>query len=120
MKIFPRFNTQEILLIKIIRPDINKCFADFRSKDQNFYYALGGIKNVGFEAVSNIVKEREKNGEFISINDFVNRINPKDINKLQLEGLVKSGAFDSINKNRQSINRYCQGTSPRKFNFKFF
>ncbi len=89
--------------IKIIRPDINKCFADFRSVDQNFYYALGGIKNVGFEAVSNIVKEREKNGEFISINDFVNRINPKDINKLQLEGLVKSGAFDSINKNRQSL-----------------
>jgi len=91
------------LNIKIIRPDINKCFADFRSTNENFYYALGGIKNVGFEAVSNIVNEREKNGEFTSINDFVNRVNPKDINKLQLEGLVKSGAFDSINNNRQSI-----------------
>ena len=91
------------LNIKIVRPDINKCFADFRSTNENFYYALGGIKNVGFEAVSNIVNEREKNGEFTSINDFVNRVNPKDINKLQLEGLVKSGAFDSINNNRQSI-----------------
>ena len=46
---------------------------------------------------------KEKNGEFSSINDFINRVNPKDINKLQLEGLVKSGAFDSIDKNRQSI-----------------
>ncbi len=89
--------------IKIVRPDINKCFADFKSINENFYYALGGIKNVGFEAVLNIVKEREKNGEFTSINNFINRINPKDINKLQLEGLVKSGAFDSINNNRQSI-----------------
>ena len=91
------------LNIKIVRPDINKCYAEFIAKNENFYYALGGIKNVGFEAVSNIVKEREKNGEFSSINDFVNRVNPKDINKLQLEGLVKSGAFDTISINRQSI-----------------
>ena len=91
------------LNIKIIRPNINKCFADFRSDNISFYYALGGIKSVGYEAVSNIVKEREKNGEFSSLNDFVNRINPKDVNKLQLEGLVKAGAFDSINSNRKSI-----------------
>jgi len=91
------------LNINIIRPDINKCFADFRSDDKNFYYALGGIKAVGFDAVSNIVNERINNGEFKSINDFLNRVNPKDINKLQLEGLVKAGAFDSINKNRQAL-----------------
>ena len=89
--------------INIVRPNINKCFADFRSNKENFYYALGGIKNVGYEAVSNIVKERIKNGVFKSIIDFINRANPKDINKLQLEGLVKSGAFDEINVNRQSI-----------------
>jgi DNA polymerase-3 subunit alpha len=43
------------------------------------------------------------NGKFQSINDFLNRVNPKDMNKLQLEGLVKAGAFDSINTNRQSL-----------------
>ncbi len=91
------------LKINIIRPDINKCFADFRSENGNFYYALGSIKSVGFEAVSNIVKERVENGHFNSINDFIKRINPKDINKLQLEGLVKSGAFDNINRNRQKL-----------------
>jgi DNA polymerase-3 subunit alpha len=89
--------------IKVIRPDINKCFAVFQFDEDNFYYALGGIKSVGLEAISNVIKERKENGEFKSINDFLNRVNPKDINKLQLEGLVKAGAFDNIDKNRQAL-----------------
>ena len=91
------------LNIAVVRPDINKCFTEFSSDGKNFYYALGAIKNVGYEAVSNIVKEREKNGIFKNLNDFINRVNPKNINKLQLEGLVKAGAFDNINNNRQSL-----------------
>ena len=91
------------LNINIIRPDINECFADFKHNDDNFYYALGSIKSVGFEAISNIVSERIKNGNFKSINDFIKRVNPKHINKLQLEGLVKAGAFDNLNINRQSL-----------------
>ena len=67
---------------------------------------MGAIKSVGFEAISNIVNEREKNGKFKSINDFINRVNPKDINKLQLEGLVKAGAFDNLINNRQFIFQY--------------
>ena len=89
--------------INVVRPDINKCYADFKFDEENFYYALGGIKSVGFDAISNVVKERLANGEFKSINDFLNRVNPKDINKLQLEGLVKAGAFDNIEKNRQAL-----------------
>jgi DNA polymerase-3 subunit alpha len=89
--------------IKIIRPDINKCFSDFQFDEDNFYYALGGIKSVGHEAISNVIKERKENGEFKSINDFLNRVNPKDINKLQLEGLVKAGAFDNMDNNRQAL-----------------
>ena len=42
-------------------------------------------------------------GKFESINDFINRVNPKDINKLQLEGLVQAGVFDIFTKNRQSL-----------------
>ena len=91
------------LNIQIIRPDINECYSDFKTENDKFYYALGGIKAVGSEAISNIVKERLNNGKFSSINDFIKRVNPKDINKLQLEGLVKAGAFDKLNKNRQSI-----------------
>ena len=91
------------LNIDVVRPDINDCFADFRTEENFFFYALGGIKAVGYEAVSNIVAERVKNGKFNSINDFINRVSPKDINKLQLEGLVKAGAFDNINQNRKSL-----------------
>tara|TARA_B110001450_G_scaffold80029_1_gene75872 strand:+ start:51 stop:3470 length:3420 start_codon:yes stop_codon:yes gene_type:complete len=91
------------LNVDIVRPDINECYAEFKAEDDKFYYALGGIKAVGSEAISNIVKERLSNGKFSSINDFIKRVNPKDINKLQLEGLVKAGAFDKLSNNRQSI-----------------
>ncbi len=92
------------LNVEVVRPDINECFADFRTIDNKFYYALGGIKAVGYEAISNIVEERILNGKFVSIHDFINRVNPKDINKLQLEGLVKAGAFDNLNPNRQALH----------------
>ena len=91
------------LKINIIRPDINSCFADFYSENNNFYYALGAIKNVGIESISNIVNERKKNGKFKNLKNFLDRVNPKDINKLQLEGLVKAGAFDNIIVNRRSF-----------------
>jgi len=91
------------LNINVVRPDINECFANFKNYEEKFFYALGGIKAVGYEAISNIVQERSQNGKFKSLSDFLNRVNPKDINKLQLEGLVKAGAFDNLNLNRQSL-----------------
>ena len=91
------------LKIKVYRPNINECFAEFIPQEKSVYYALGAIKSVGFEAISEIVKEREKNGKFKSISDFINRSNPKNINKLQLEGLVKAGAFDTVFINRKVL-----------------
>ena len=91
------------LKIEIIRPSINESFADFKTEKNKIYYGLGAIKNVGFEAISNIVKEREKNGKFKSLVDFISRVDAKDVNKLQLEGLVKSGVFDEFDKDRNKI-----------------
>ena len=91
------------LNIPIVRPNINKSFADFSSDGKHFYYALGAIKNVGFEAIANVIKERSINGDFKNLSDFIHRVNPKDINKLQLEGLVQAGAFDVFNINRKSF-----------------
>ncbi len=91
------------LEVDVVRPCINNCFAEFKAEKNKIYYGLGAIKNVGFEAVSNIVKEREENGKFKSFNDFIRRVSPKDVNKLQLEGLVKAGAFDEIEINRKKI-----------------
>merc|ERR1711965_792347 len=76
------------LKIEIIKPSINKCFSDFRAINGKIVYGLGAIKNVGYEAISNIINEREKNGTFKSFVNFINRVNTKDVNKLQLEGLV--------------------------------
>ena len=91
------------LKITIVKPCINDCFAEFKAEKNKIYYGLGAIKNVGFEAISNIISEREKNGKFSSLVDFVNRVESKDVNKLQLEGLVKSGVFDKFNLNRNKI-----------------
>ena len=91
------------LNVEIVKPSINKSFADFKAIDSKIYYGLGAIKNVGFEAVSNIIKERDQNGKFKSFEDFINRTNSKDVNKLQLEGLTKAGAFDEFEKNRGKI-----------------
>jgi DNA polymerase III subunit alpha len=91
------------LQIEIIKPSINKCFAEFKSEVNKIYYGLGAVKNVGFEAISNIINEREQNGKFKSLVDFINRVDAKDVNKLQLEGLVKAGCFDEFDEDRNKI-----------------
>jgi DNA polymerase-3 subunit alpha len=91
------------LSIKIHNPCINNCYADFIPKNNTIYYALSAIKAVGYEAISNVIKEREENGKFKSIEDFVKRVHSKNVNKLQLEGLIKAGAFDCLDNNRSKI-----------------
>jgi DNA polymerase III subunit alpha len=97
------FEELKRLNIKVQRPCINECYEDFVPNENVLLYSLGAIKNVGYEAISQLVLERKKNGKFKSISDFINRVDPKNINKLQLEGLVKSGAFDSIFDNRKVL-----------------
>jgi DNA polymerase-3 subunit alpha len=91
------------LNVEVVRPCINTCYADFKAGENKILYGLGAIKSVGYEAISNVVGEREKNGKFKSFSDFINRVDPKDVNKLQLEGLVKAGAFDQLETNRKKI-----------------
>ena len=91
------------LKIEIVKPSINNCFSDFRAINGKLVYGLSAIKNVGSEAIINIINEREKNGKFKSLIDFINRVSAKDVNKLQLEGLVKAGAFDEFDQDRAKI-----------------
>jgi len=91
------------LKIEIVKPSINKCFSDFRAVNKKIIYGLGAIKNVGLEAIANIINERERNGTFKSLVDFINRVSAKDVNKLQLEGLVKAGVFDEFDDDRGKI-----------------
>ncbi len=94
------------LNVEIVRPDINECFADFRTIDDKFYYALGGIKAVGYEAISNIVKERTLNGKFESIYDFLNNVRIRELPsfKISLFNSKTSEKIKSSNTLDKSVN----------------
>jgi DNA polymerase-3 subunit alpha len=91
----------------VISPDINLSEGRFSIRyDQSrksIIFALGAIKNVtaGFGQATCL--EREKNGNFKSIIDFAERIDPKLINKRLLENIIKAGCFDSLHSNRNSL-----------------
>lgn len=81
--------------IKVLSPDVNESYKVFTvNKKGNIRFGLGGIKNVGMNAVENIIEERQKNGVFTDIFDFVSRVNLNAVNKKNIEALVFAGAFD--------------------------
>lgn len=88
---------------KVLPPDINKSDADFAVEDGNIRYALAAIKSVGAANMKAIEDERKAKGPFKDMSDFIHRIDAKQINRRQLEQLIKAGAFDSIDKNRGKL-----------------
>jgi DNA polymerase-3 subunit alpha len=88
---------------ELLPPDINKSFVNFAPEDSAMRYALSAIRNVGEGAMEILIAEREKHGPFLSIEDFASRMDPSSINKRQLENLIASGAFDSLNSNRKQL-----------------
>lgn len=84
--------------IAVLPPSVNQSFGNFTvidgEKGEKFIrFGLKAIKNVGDHIVETIVAEREKNGEFKNIGDFLKRITDKDLNKKSLESLIKTGAL---------------------------
>ncbi len=83
--------------IQVLGPDINESQYKFSVNNQgNIRFGLGGIKGVGDSAVQAIVKEREANGPYKTIFDFVERVNLSACGKKTIESLAISGAFDSF------------------------
>jgi DNA polymerase-3 subunit alpha len=89
--------------VKVRPPDVNRSGADFEVEDGEVLYALGAIRNVGLAAMQHLVEVREAGGPFRDLFDFVERVDPKQVNKRALENLARAGAFDSIHKNRAQI-----------------
>ena len=89
--------------IKVLVPDINRSDAFFKVEDGNIRFALTAIKGVGEAGMRSITEEREKNGVFKSISDFVHRVDIKQMNRKQLEALIKAGAFDCLDSNRNKL-----------------
>jgi DNA polymerase-3 subunit alpha len=84
------------LNIKVLAPNINKSFVEFGVDKENnlIYYGLAAIKNLGENVSVAIVEERNQNGEYKDLEDFLNRVPNSVINKKTLENLIKSGAMD--------------------------
>jgi len=81
--------------IKVLGPDINESLKGFAvNKKGEIRFGMGGIKGVGEAAVENIIAEREKNGWYKDIYDFIARVVQKSVNKKSLECLAYSGGFD--------------------------
>jgi DNA polymerase-3 subunit alpha len=93
----------KVLGIEVLKPDINASLAKFSVENGKLRYALGAIKGVGEANMNAIVEAREKGGKFKDISDFINRVDAKQLNRKQLEQLIKAGAFDSIEKKRGKL-----------------
>ncbi|HWA59908.1 MAG TPA: DNA polymerase III subunit alpha, partial [Caulobacteraceae bacterium] len=89
--------------VPIVAPDINRSGADFEVEDGKVLYALGAVRNVGEAAMKHVVEVRDEGGRFRDLFDFLERIDPRQVNKRALENLARAGAFDSIHPNRAQI-----------------
>ncbi len=112
----------ERLQIPLLGPDVNKSMAEFAVETtpegkKAVRYALSAIKGVGREAMTRLAEERAEKGPFKDTFDFAERLDQRVVNKRLIEGLVKAGAFDSLNKNRaqtfgavEALMRHSQAT----------
>jgi DNA polymerase-3 subunit alpha len=93
--------------IRILPPDINRSGADFSVQRDaegriSILYALAAVKKVGFAAMQAVVDARGDT-PFADVADFAARVDPRQLNKMQLEHLAKAGAFDAIDNNRARL-----------------
>ena len=82
--------------IAILPPDINEGESGFSVSGDGIRYGLSAIKSVGRPVVDAILEERKKNGIFSSMEDFINRMTNKEVNRRTIENFIKSGAMDSL------------------------
>jgi DNA polymerase III subunit alpha len=93
--------------IPILPPDINKSGLKFTPEAHDgkmaIRYGLAAIKNVGEAAMQMSIQERERAGDYVSLEDFCGRIGTRIANRKMLESLIKSGAFDFVGRDRAEL-----------------
>ncbi len=89
--------------IAVLPPDINESLADYTVGDYGIRYGLAALKGLGRQFIDEIAEERGKNGRFSSFYDFARRMSEYDLNRRQVEALVKSGAFDRLGTRRSQL-----------------
>ncbi|MDO4473277.1 MAG: DNA polymerase III subunit alpha [Eubacteriales bacterium] len=89
--------------IRILPPDINKGEGNFSVDNGAIRYGLAAIKSVGRPVIQTIVRERDENGPFRTLKDFIERLSGKEVNKRTLESFIKAGAFDEFDGTRKQL-----------------
>ncbi|MBO4591980.1 MAG: DNA polymerase III subunit alpha [Eubacterium sp.] len=89
--------------IKMLPPDVNEGKKGFSVSGSNIRYGMSAIKSIGDAVVDAIIEERETNGKFKDLKDFISRMSGKEANKRTVESLVMAGAFDSFGVNRRQM-----------------
>jgi DNA polymerase-3 subunit alpha len=102
-KIVGYFTECRDLGIKVLGPDINESGKNFTVIDRAIRFGMAAIKNVGEGAVESVLAIRAENGPFKSFFDFCRRVDLHKVNKRMLEGLIKTGAFDSTSAKRAQL-----------------
>lgn len=97
--------------LKVLPPDINSSNLEFTPVDEGIRFGLAGVRGVGEKVVEEIIAEREANGPYTSLHDFVARLDSKCYNRKTLEALVKAGAFDSTGYTRKQLMYFVDETS---------
>jgi DNA polymerase-3 subunit alpha len=108
--------------ITVCPPNINESYAQFHAdRQKGIRFGLGALKNIGVGFIDAVVRERESGGAFASLDDFITRMSGRELNRRQVEGLIKAGAFDGLGVFRsqlmsayseiiESINRKAHGS----------
>ena len=94
------FQESKRMELEIMPPCVNRSMADFDVDNGKVLYALGALKNVGLEAMRNVVQVREEGGPFKDLFDFARRVDTRVVNKRAFENLARGGAFDCLEPNR--------------------
>ena len=94
----------------VLPPDINASRAEFTPVEGGIRFGLVGVRGVGKNVADEIIAEREANGPFTSLHDFVNRLDAKCYNRKTLEALIKGGAFDSTGYTRKQLMYFVEET----------
>ncbi len=87
--------------IGILGPDVNEGFSEFSVSDGKIRFGMSAIKGIGAGVIAAIVAERERDGKYTSMEDFMARLSSKEVNKHTIENFIKSGAFDCLGGNRR-------------------
>lgn len=87
--------------IEMLPPDVNEGEYQFSVSEGKIRYGMGAIKSIGKNVIDNVVSEREKNGPYKNLKDFIKRLSGKDANRRTVEALIKSGAMDCLEGTRK-------------------